>query len=155
MFGNLWGNLYIPSLQVIITHLSFVVRGKLDKTLRSIKMLWNSIVVLTFLVFNQKCPFWVNLVQKVKIICLSWNLVPTLIQICKFQWRCSLFSFPIRNALFWKNLVQNVKIVSLRLNLLTSIIRICRIQRWCSFFSFSIGNALLGQIWSKMTKLSV
>ena len=56
---------------------------------------------------------------------------------------------------FWKNLVQNVKIVSLRLNLLTSIIRICRIQRWCSFFSFSIGNALLGQIWSKMTKLSV
>ena len=44
-------------------------------------------------IFDQKYAFWVNLVQKLEIVCLSWNLVPTLIQICKIQWWCSLFFF--------------------------------------------------------------
>ena len=34
-------------------------------------------------VFNWKYPFWVNLVQKLKIISLSRNLVLRLIQICR------------------------------------------------------------------------
>ena len=35
----------------------------------------NSMVMFTFPVLNQKYPFWVNLLQKVKIPSLSWNLV--------------------------------------------------------------------------------
>ena len=53
----------------------------------------NSVVVFTFSVLDQKQPFWVNLVQKMKIISSSWNLEPTLIRICRIQWRCSLFLF--------------------------------------------------------------
>ena len=52
-----------------------------------------SIVMLTFLILDWKHPFWVNLVHKIKIVCLSWNLVPRLIQICRTQWWCSLCLF--------------------------------------------------------------
>ena len=31
----------------------------------------NSMAVFTFLVFDQKCRFWANLMQKVKIVSLS------------------------------------------------------------------------------------
>ena len=34
----------------------------------------SSLVVLTFSVFDQRYPFWANLVQKVKIVRLNWNL---------------------------------------------------------------------------------
>ena len=44
-------------------------------------------------VFDRKHPFWANLVQKVKIVSLSWNLVPRLIRICRIQWCCSVFLF--------------------------------------------------------------
>ena len=40
----------------------------------------NSMMLLTFFVFDWKYPFWANLVQKIKIISLSWKLVLTLIQ---------------------------------------------------------------------------
>ena len=60
----------------------------------------NSMVVFTLSIFDQKYPFWANLVQKVKIISLSWNLVPTIIQTCRIQWWYSLFPFLIRNTLF-------------------------------------------------------
>ena len=39
-----------------------------------------------FSVFDRKFPFWVNLVQKIKFVCLSWNLVPRLIRISRIQW---------------------------------------------------------------------
>ena len=35
---------------------------------------------------DQKYPFWKNLVQKIKIVNLSCNLVPRLIQTCRIQW---------------------------------------------------------------------
>ena len=60
----------------------------------------NSIVMFTFSVFDWKYPFWANLVQKVKIISWSWNLVPTLIRTCRIQWWCSFFLFLIGNTLF-------------------------------------------------------
>ena len=53
----------------------------------------NSMVVFTFSVLDQKLTFRANLVQKIKIISLSWNLVPRLISICWIQWWCSLFLF--------------------------------------------------------------
>ena len=37
--------------------------------------------------------FWANLVQKIKIVGLGWNLVSRLIRICRIQWWCSLFCF--------------------------------------------------------------
>ena len=40
----------------------------------------NSMVMFTFSIFNQNYPFWVNLVQKIKIVSLSWSLVPTLLR---------------------------------------------------------------------------
>ena len=36
----------------------------------------NLMVMSTFAVFNWKRPFWENLVQKLKIICLSQNVAP-------------------------------------------------------------------------------
>ena len=46
-----------------------------------------------FLVLDHEYPFWAKLVQKIKIISLSWNFVPGLIQICRIEWWCSLFPF--------------------------------------------------------------
>ena len=60
----------------------------------------NSMVMFNFFVFDRKYRFWVNLVQKVKIISWSWNLVARLIRICIIQWCCSLFWFLIGNTLF-------------------------------------------------------
>ena len=48
-------------------------------------------VVFTFSVLDQKNPLWVNLVKKIKIVSLIWNLVPRLIWISGIQWWCSLF----------------------------------------------------------------
>ena len=47
----------------------------------------------TFSVLERKHPFWVNLVQKIKIVSLSWNLVPRLIRTCRIQWWCAFFGF--------------------------------------------------------------
>ena len=59
----------------------------------------NLMVMFNFFVFDWKYPFWANLVQKVKIISWSWNLVARLIWICWIQWCCSLFSFLAGSAL--------------------------------------------------------
>ena len=53
-------------------------------------------------VFNWKYLFWVNLVQKLEIISLSWNFVPRLIQICRIPWWCSLFLFLTGNTFLGK-----------------------------------------------------
>ena len=60
----------------------------------------NSMILFTFLVFEWKYPFWANLVQKIKIVTLCWNLVPRLIRICRIQWCCSLVLFLSGNTLF-------------------------------------------------------
>ena len=96
--------------------------------------------LFTFSILEWKHPFWANLVQKIKIVSLSWNLVPTLIRISRIQWWCSFFSILDRKHPFWANLVQKVKIVSLSWNLVARLIRICRIQWRCSLFLFYSGN---------------
>ena len=55
--------------------------------------LQNSMVVFIFSVFDGKHPFWANVVQKIKIVSLRWNLVPRLIWICRIQWCSSRFLF--------------------------------------------------------------
>ena len=95
----------------------------------------NSIVVFTFSVSEWKYSFWANLVQKVKIISWSWNLVARLIRICWIQWCCSLFSFLTERTLLgqiWSKL---------------SIFTV--------FFCFRSEMLFFGKIWSKMSKLSV
>ena len=51
----------------------------------------NSVMLFTFFVFGQKNAFCASLVQNVKIISLSWNLVPKLIKICSKLKRVSKF----------------------------------------------------------------
>ena len=41
----------------------------------------NYMVMFTFYVFDWKCTFWENIVSKLEIIGLRWNLVPRLTQI--------------------------------------------------------------------------
>ena len=60
----------------------------------------NSMIMFTFFVLEWKYPFWANLVQKIKIASLSWNLAPTLIRICRIQWWCLFFLCFIGNTLF-------------------------------------------------------
>ena len=58
-------------------------------------------------VFNWKYLFWVNLVQKLKIISLSWNFVPRLIQICRIPWWCLLFLFSTGHTFLGKFAPEN------------------------------------------------
>ena len=60
-------------------------------------------VLFAFSVLDRKHPFWANLVQKIKIVSLGWNLVPRLIWICKIEWWCSLFLF-LTGSTFWGKL---------------------------------------------------
>ena len=48
-----------------------------------------------FFILNRKYVFWVNLVQKIKIVCSRGNLATKLIQICWIPWWCSFI-------LLWK-----------------------------------------------------
>ena len=107
-----------------------------------------SIMVFIFSYLDWKYPFYANLVQKVKIVSLSWNLVARLIQIYRIQWWCSLFVLN-QKYLRWANLLQKFKIVSLRWNLVPRLICVCRIQCWYSVFSFLTRNTLFGQFDSK------
>ena len=70
----------------------------------------NSVMLFTFFVFKWKYPFWANLVQKMKMISLSWNLVPRLIRICRIQWWCSLFLFLIENTYFEQIWLKKLKL---------------------------------------------
>ena len=51
----------------------------------------SSMALFIFFCFRPDTPFWANLVRKIRVVSLSWNLVPILIRIRTIQWRCSLF----------------------------------------------------------------
>ena len=64
-------------------------------------------MVMFVFFLGRKYPFLENLFQKIKIVCLSWNLVYSQIQICCIRWWCSLslslfdkFVPKIQNCLF-------------------------------------------------------
>ena len=56
----------------------------------------------TYSIFDWRNLFWVNLVQKLKIIHLSWNFVPRLIQIGRIPWWYLLFLFSTGNVFLGK-----------------------------------------------------
>ena len=60
----------------------------------------NSMAMFNFSAFYWNYPFWENLVQKIKIVNLFWNLVPGLIRIWRIQCRCSSFPLLIGITLF-------------------------------------------------------
>ena len=89
-----------------------------------------------FSVFNWEVSFWGNLVKKIKIVSLSWNLVPALIRIYRIQWWYAYFlrfwlELPLFSKLGPKNQNCQFKLKFGRL------IRICRIQWWFFQFIFS------------------
>ena len=52
----------------------------------------NSMVIVTFFIFDWKYPFWAKLAQKIKIFSLSWKLVPRVIRINRIE---LVFTFSI------------------------------------------------------------
>ena len=77
--------------------------------------------------FNWKNLLWVNLVQKLKVISLSWSFVPRLIQICRIPWWCSLFMLSTGNTFLAKFGPKN-KNCQFELKFRTRLIWICRIM---------------------------
>ena len=117
-------------------------------------------VVFTFLDFSWKYPFWANLVQKNKIVSLSWNWylvsfryveinddahVPCfrpeipifLICIFRIQSWCLLFSFRSKIHFLGKFVPKNQ-------NLLPWAIRKCKFNIEVHFFLFSTRNIFWG-----------
>ena len=85
-------------------------------------------------VFDWKYLFWVNLVQKQKIISLGQNFVPRLIQICRISWWCSLLLFLTGNTSSVK-FGPKIQNCHFELKFRTRLIWICRIT-WPSLFMF-------------------
>ena len=105
--------------------------------------MYNSMVFI-FSVFHQKYSFCANLVQKIKIVCLSWNLVPRPIRIWRNQW-CPLFLFWLETTL-WVNLVLNTKIVNLSWKLVSRLICNAEFNGEAHFFRFHLELPFLEQI---------
>ena len=62
-------------------------------------------------------PFWTDLVQKVKIVTLSWNWVPRLIRISRIQWWFqSIFDWKF---FFFTNLVEKNQNCQFKLKFVT------------------------------------
>ena len=116
----------------------------------------NSMVVYTFSVLNQKNPFWANVVQKIKIASLSWNLVPRLIRICRIQWWCSLFLFLTINILLRQIWSKNSKLFVQSKIWYKDKFEYAEFNGCVHFICFRLEIAIVfGQIWSKKSKLSV
>ena len=62
----------------------------------------NSMAMFIFSAFRWDYPFWANLVQLIKIVRLSWNLVPRLIRICKINVMVHLIYFRLKIPFFGK-----------------------------------------------------
>ena len=62
--------------------------------------MYNSVVVFIFSALDGKPLLWANLVEKIKVVSLSRNLVPRLIPASTIQWQCSLFLFQTGTTLF-------------------------------------------------------
>ena len=102
----------------------------------------NSVVVFTFSALDLKYLFCTNVVQKIKIVNLSWKMVLRLIRIWRIQWWCSFFLFLTESILFLENFQKN-KIFCRSWKLEPRRIRICGVWWWFLFFIFYIGNIFL------------
>ena len=71
----------------------------------------NSMVMLTFHIFDGKYLCWVNLVQKIKIFSLSPNLILRLIRIWRIHYWCSFFLFLTGSILFGVKFGPKIKTI--------------------------------------------
>ena len=69
----------------------------------------NSMVVFAFSVLVRKHPLWANLSQKIKIVSLSWNLLPRLIEYVEFNGYIHFFYFRTETPFLGK-LVQKINL---------------------------------------------
>ena len=93
-------------------------------------------MLFTFFVFDQKCSFWANLVQKIKIVSLSWNLVPRLIKYAEFSDDVHFFCFGPEISLLNKFGPKNQN--SLSWNLVPRLMWI--MENTMVMFTFSVLN---------------
>ena len=84
-------------------------------------------------------PFWTNLVQKIKIVWLKWNLI-----YAKFDRVAHSIYFGPKNC-FGANFVQKFKTISSRWNLVRGKIQIFWIQSWGSLVLLWTRNTLFGE----------
>ena len=128
-----------------------------SKNSKIVSLSWNSMMLLTFSFFHWKKLSWTNLVQKLKIVSFSWNLLHRLIQICRTLWWYSPFLFSTRSkpfGLIWsKKKNNNNKTVSWSWNLIPRLIWICRIELWRSFFVFFDWKYSFWANWAKKIKI--
>ena len=98
-----------------------------------------------FSVLYWKYPLWANLVQIIKIVSSSWNLVHKINS--NIQNSVMVFTFSIfdQKYPFWVNLVQKIKIASLSWNFVPRLIQISRIQCDVHFFCFQSEIPFLGR----------
>ena len=98
----------------------------------------NSMVVFSFCILDGKKLFLASLVQNIKIVILSWNLVPRLINNLNMQNSMMLFARSVLDwkHSFWESFVQKLSIVRLNWNLVPMLFPICKIQWCCSLFLF-------------------
>ena len=91
----------------------------------------NLLVMFTFSVLNRKFPSSAYLLQKVKVVCLSWIVVTRLNLICRLWWWCYFTLCALEWKHFiWENLVQKINIVYRR----------CWFRWQCSLFLFLDGK---------------
>ena len=90
-----------------------------------------------------KTLFWVNLLKKIKIVSLSWKLVPRLIRIWRIWWWCSFFFYFWLEVSFFGNFFQNSKL------------KICQIQWWFSFFFLDRKYPLWVNLFQKFKRVSL
>ena len=130
-----------------------------------------------FFCFRSEIPVLAKCDPKIKILTLSWNLMPMLIRICRSQGDVHFSVFDQKYP-FWVNLLQKkIKIKSLSWNLLDycnlsmqnsvfmftfSVLiqkylacKIWKIHWRCSLFFVLTGRTFFGQILSKKSKLSI
>ena len=121
-----------------------LVLAKYDPKIKILTLSWNFMPMLIRVcrsqgnvhvsIFDQTHPFWVNLLQKKKINCLSWNLL----DYCSLSMQNSMFMFTF-SVLIQKYLVC----------------KIWKIHWRCSLFFVLTGRTFFGQILSKKSKLSI
>ena len=86
-----------------------------------------------FSVLDQKNPIWANLIKKIKIVSLSWNLVPRLICIYGIQWR-SLFLFLTINIVLGQIWSKNSKLFKVKFDTKANL----NMQNSMMMFTFSV-----------------
>ena len=112
-----------------------MIKLKLDTKTKS-NML-KSMLMFSFSFLDKKYTVWANMVQNIKIVKLSWNLVPRLKWIC---WICYAvcyvhFCFFRSKVSFFGKLGPKIKVVfSAEIWFFLWVIQISKILQRCSFF---------------------